>query len=63
MKHIQLQAKQRLLGFLFRHGKRFEGKDNWTQAHFRWLEEVKFGQPVQQIVFQEYVDSVRLRVA
>ena len=59
MKHIQLQAKQRLLGFLLRHGKRFEGKDNWTQAHFRWFEEVKFGQPVQQIVFQEYVDSVQ----
>jgi transposase len=59
MKHLQLQAKQRLLGFLLRHGKRFEGKDNWTQAHFRWFEEVKFGQPVQQIVFQEYVDSVQ----
>jgi transposase len=59
MKHIQRQAKQRLLGFLLRHGKRFEGKDNWTQAHFRWMEEVKFGQPVQQIVFQEYVDSVQ----
>jgi transposase len=59
MKHIQRQAKQRLLGFLLRHGKRFEGKDNWTQAHFRWMEEVKFEQPVQQIVFQEYVDSVQ----
>jgi transposase len=59
MKHIQLQAKQRLLGFLLRHGKRFEGKDNWTKAHFRWFEEVKFEQPVQQIVFQEYVDSVQ----
>jgi len=58
MKHIQRQAKQRLLGFLLRHGKRFEGKDNWTRAHFRWFEEVKFEQPVQQIVFQEYVDSV-----
>lgn len=59
MKHLQRQAKQRLLGFLLRHGKRFEGKDNWTQAHFRWMEEVKFEQPVQQIVFQEYVDSVQ----
>ena len=26
--------------------------------HFRWLETVKFEQPVQQIVFQEYVDTV-----
>jgi len=59
MKHLQRQAKQRLLGFLLRHSKRFEGKDNWTQAHFRWFETVKFEQPVQQIVFQEYVDSVQ----
>ena len=59
MKHLQRQTKQRLLGFLLRHGKRFEGKDNWTQAHFRWFETVKFEQPVQQIVFQEYVDSVQ----
>lgn len=59
MKHLQRQAKQRLLAFLLRHGKRYEGKSNWTQAHYRWLEEVKFGQPVQQIVFQEYVDTVK----
>lgn len=59
MKHLQRQAKQRLLAFLLRHGKRFEGKSNWTQAHYRWLEAVKFGHPVQQIVFQEYVDTVK----
>ncbi len=50
MKHLQRQAKQRLLAFLLRHGKRYDGKSNWTQAHYRWLEEVKFEQPVQQIV-------------
>ena len=59
MKHFQRQAKQRLLAFLLRHGKRYGGKSNWTQAHFRWLEAVKFDHPVQQIVFQEYVDSVQ----
>ena len=58
MKHLQLQAKQRLLAFLLRHGKRYSGKSNWTQAHYRWLEGVKFEHPVQQIVFQEYVDTV-----
>ena len=33
---------------------------------FRWLEEQKFEHPVQQVVFQEYVDTVveaRTRVA
>ena len=58
MKHLQRQVKQRLLAFLLRHGKRYSGKSRWTQAHFRWLETVKCDHPVQQIVFQEYVDTV-----
>lgn len=60
MKHLQRQAKQRLSAFLLRYGKSYGGKSNWTQAHYRWLEGIKFGQPVQQIVFQEYVDTVKL---
>lgn len=58
MKHLQKQSKQRLLAFLLRHGKRFEGKNHWTQAHYRWLEGVKFEQATQQIVLQEYIDTV-----
>lgn len=60
MKCLQLKAKQRLSAFLLRYGKSYGGKSNWTQAHFRWLEEMKFAQPVQQIVFQEYVDTVKM---
>lgn len=59
MKGLQLKAKQRLSAFLLRYGKSYSGKSNWTIAHFRWLEETKFTQPVQQIVFQEYVDTVK----
>lgn len=59
MKNLQRQAKQQLLGFLLRHGVGgFTGKSNWTQAHFRWFETVKFEQPAQQIVFQEYIDTI-----
>jgi len=58
MKHLQKQAKQRLLAFLLRHGKRYDGKGKWTQAHHRWMEGVKFDQATQQIVFQEYIDTV-----
>lgn len=47
MKSLQLKAKQRLSAFLLRYGKCYAGKSNWTQAHFRWLEEMKFTQPVQ----------------
>ena len=60
LKHLQRQAKQRLLAFLLRYSKSYGGKSNWTQAHFRWLETVSFGQPVQQIVFQEYIDTVKM---
>ena len=59
MKHLQRQAKQRLLAFLLRHGKRWTGKSNWTQMHYRWFETVKFEQAVQQIVMEEYLDTVK----
>jgi len=58
MKSTVRRARQRLSSFLLRHGKTYAGKTNWTQAYFRWLEEIKFEKPVQQIVFQEYVDAV-----
>ena len=63
MKQLQRQSKQQLLGFLLRHGVQgFTGKSNWTQAHFRWFETVKFDQPAQQIVFQEYIDIIKASV-
>ncbi len=63
MKHLQRQSKQQLLGFLLRHGVNgFTGKSNWTQAHFRWFETIKFDQPAQQIVFQEYIDVIKASV-
>jgi transposase len=63
MKHLQRQSKQQLLGFLLRHGvDGFAGKSNWTQAHFRWFETVKFDQPAQQIVFQEYIDIIKASI-
>ncbi|MDZ7802803.1 IS110 family transposase [Thiohalophilus sp.] len=59
MKSLELKARQRLGAFLLRHGKRYPGKSRWTQAHWRWLEGVKFEQVLQQLVLQEYIDSVR----
>ena len=60
LKGLQLIAKQNLSALLLRYGKSYPGKSNWTQAHFRWLEEVKFTQPLQQIVFQECVETVKM---
>jgi hypothetical protein len=52
-------AKQRLMAFLLRHGKKFCWRNKWTQAYFRWLEGIRFELPAQQIVFQEYMDTVK----
>lgn len=60
MKHLERQSKQRLNAFLLRHGQRYTaGRSKWTQAHWRWLEKLRFSEPVQQIVLQEYIDCVK----
>jgi len=60
MKGLERITKQRLNAFLLRYGRIYEsGKSRWTQAHFRWMEGLKFDIAVQQIVFQEYVDAVK----
>src|ERR1039458_4665924 len=59
MKTMEGHAKQRLCAFLLRHGKRFPGKCKWTQAYYRWLEEITFEMPTQHIVLQEYADTVK----
>ena len=59
LKSMERCARQRLSGFLLRNKKVYDGQSNWTQAHFRWLERIIFESPVQQIVFQEYVDVVK----
>ena len=60
MKHLERQARQRLSAFLLSHNQRYDsGKSKWTQAYWRWLERIKFSHTVQQVVFQEYIDSVK----
>lgn len=60
IKAMETRARQRLGAFLLRHGRVYDGgKSRWTQAHFRWLERVKFDSPVQQIVLQEYIETVK----
>lgn len=58
-KHAERRVRQRLAGFLLRHGRVYTGGRRWTQAHYRWMETQRFAHPAQQIVFQEYVDEVR----
>lgn len=58
-KHAERRVRQRLAGFLLRHGRAYTGGRRWTQAHYRWLEAQRFDHPAQQIVFQEYVDETK----
>lgn len=56
---MQRVSRQQLGAFLLRYGRHYEvGRKRWTQVYFRWLSYQKFDEPVQQIVFQEYVDAV-----
>lgn len=60
MKHLERQARQRLSAFLLRHGHGYDGKKSkWTQAYWRWLERIQLAHPVQHVVLQEYIDSVK----
>ena len=50
-------ARQQLLGFLLRHGRRFEGKP-WSRAHRAWVAGQRFDHPAGHIVLQEGIASV-----
>jgi transposase len=54
----QRNARHRLKALLLRNGITYPGKTAWTQAHLRWLAELKLAQPPQQIAFQEYLHAI-----
>lgn len=56
-------AKLRLKAFLLRHDIRSTGRANWSPAPLRWLSEVLCPTPAQQLVFQEYVQTVTEQTA
>jgi transposase len=57
-KSDEKRSKQRLLAFLLRSGHRYSGRSPWSQAHMRWLADIKMAHPAQQIVLQEYIDTI-----
>jgi transposase len=54
----RLKARQQLKALLLRHGRRYTGKSSWTAAHERYLAEVSFSHPAQDIAFTEYRQGV-----
>ena len=55
----RLKARQQLKAMLLRHGHRYTGKSSWTAAHERYLAEVRFEHPAQNIAYAEYRCAVR----
>ena len=55
----RLKARQQLKALLLRHGHRYTGRSSWTAAHERYLSELSFAQPAQDIAFAEYRSAVR----
>jgi len=52
------RARQRLKGFLLRHGFRYSGKSSWNDAHKRYLSALVMPQPPLQIAFQECIHAI-----
>jgi transposase len=55
----RLKARQQLKAMLLRHGYRYTGKSSWTAAHERYLAQVSFQHPAQDIAYAEYRSAVR----
>ena len=54
----RLKARQQLKAMLLRHGRRYTGKTSWTAAHERYLAELGFAHPAQDIAFTEYRHAI-----
>jgi len=55
--HSLRRARQRLSGFLLRHGCHY-GRPAWTKLYRRWLSGLKFEQAVHHIVLEDYIAAV-----
>jgi transposase len=52
------RAKQRLKMFLLRAGYRYQGKDNWSAAHVRYLRQLALPLPVHKAVLEDYLMTI-----
>lgn len=54
----RLKARQRLQAMLLRHGLSYRGKTAWTAAHERYLAQISFPFPAQELAYVEYRQAV-----
>ncbi|SQD77568.1 transposase (fragment) [Moritella yayanosii] len=51
-------GKYQLNALLLRNNVTAKVKDNWSKQHLRWLTELILPHPAQQIVLQEYIQTI-----
>ena len=56
-------AKYQLKALLIRNNINYAGTANWSLKHLRWLTELVLPHPAQQIVLQEYIQTITDRIA
>lgn len=54
----RLKARQQLKALQLRHGHRYTGKTSWNAAHERYLGQISFAHPAQNIAYAEYREAV-----
>src|SRR5499427_6991398 len=52
------RCRHRLKAFLLRHGFRYHGKANWSQAHMRYLRELVLPHPAMKTILEEYLQGI-----
>ena len=52
------RCRFRLKAFLLRHGYRYQGKANWSQAHMRYLRELVLPHPAMKAILEEYLQGI-----
>lgn len=60
-KKAERVARHQLGKFLFRHGRRYEGKTSWTQKHLDWIRSQRFEHEAQQRVLEDYLHAVEVQ--
>lgn len=52
------RQRQRLHGFLLRHGRIYEGSTHWSAMHRRWLASLRFDEPMHHLVLEDNLRAI-----
>lgn len=55
----RLKARQQINAMLLRHGQHYPGKTRWGPSHERYLSEIAWAHPAQQIAWAEYRSAIK----